>query len=205
MSLFDLFPLPPDLDPVFLAWLETHVAALAPRDSYEILLVGRIAQALARLHRSALNEPPGPPNNLWLRYEAAADRLYRQSLSALHKYRKEHPVEPQDATESTPQPASPPHHPADLPDAPEPTLHDSPNPLPGFPHPDHARLNPLAPDPSTPTDLESFLSFPSAASWSPPAPSDGATLDPKPGGPTLGRHNLAQENGRPDIHHHDTP
>lgn len=178
MPLFDLFPLPPGLDPVFLAWLESHVAALAPRDGYETLLVGRIAQALARLHRSALNEPAGLPGNLWLRYEAAADRLYRQSLSALQKYRKENPVE--------------------LVDTQAPDASISP-PLPPGEGPGRG-----SDEPTTPTPAPSRRRAP-ASVWPTYVHGDGAAHEPAIPHPAAHGNTNGNGNGNGHAHHPDAP
>ncbi|GIW86657.1 MAG: hypothetical protein KatS3mg108_0981 [Isosphaeraceae bacterium] len=176
-SLPESIILPPGLDPSQRDELASLWLELAPRTAFERFLVTRLIQAAARLHLSAAREPDGPPDPLWLRYEAAADRLFRQSLNALRKLRAEHPTpanpEPQTATPPTAhQPNSPPHLPI------------SPAPAPPKPHS-------LRPRPATgqdvPVDTTTLIerllptrSAPpgplltgSAAPSPPPAPSSG--------------------------------
>lgn len=99
----------------------------APRDPFERLLVTRLLQAAARLELSAQREPL-EPDSLWLRHELAAERLFRQSLAALQKYRAEHPAEP--APPAT-LPAAPPPAAVTPPPAPEPVPAAAPTRAPG--------------------------------------------------------------------------
>jgi hypothetical protein len=95
-----LLPLPPGLDDAFLDWLLAYVAThLAPRDAREDWLAARIAQAMARLHVSALREPDRV-DPVWLRAEAFADRQLREATRAWTAHRKEAPA----ATADTPPP-----------------------------------------------------------------------------------------------------
>jgi hypothetical protein len=101
MSVFELFPLPQGLHPEFVAWLHRRVAEIAPRNAYETLLVGRMAQAYCRIHLAATMPSAGSLDPAWIRYQNAADRLLRWSEKELAKYRKANPVVPA----STPAPA----------------------------------------------------------------------------------------------------
>ncbi len=127
-----LFTIPiAELESHFLAWLETYVEELAPRNATEIFLVSRIIQAVVRLQLSADNEPAGLPDAGWLRYETAADRLFRQSLTALEKYRRAFPV-----TEPLPTPKPTPTPVATQPVPPNPSTQTRPSsPTPNTPRP----------------------------------------------------------------------
>jgi hypothetical protein len=93
LALPESVTLPPGLTDVHRHELAALWREFAPRDAFERLLVTRLIQATARLHLSAAREPEGTADPLWLRYESAADRLFRQSLAALRKHRAENPIE----------------------------------------------------------------------------------------------------------------
>ncbi len=120
--------LPPDLDAPILDELLALWLQFAPRDAYERLLVTRIIQATARLHVSARRETD-EADPLWLRYESAADRLFRQSLKALEKHRAQHPVPAStQQTEAVAKPSTPPSVAASHGSTPTPSRHPTPNP-----------------------------------------------------------------------------
>ena len=104
-----LLQLPPGLDDTFQAWLIHYVAThLAPRDAHEDWLAARIAQAMARLHLSALREPE-QIDPLWLRAETFADRQLRDARKAWNEHRN--PVAPatRAAEANNPPPSAAPH------------------------------------------------------------------------------------------------
>ncbi len=104
-----LLPLPAGLDAAFLNWLIAHIEShYAPRSSHEQFLAARIAQAMARLHLSALRETE-TPDSLWLRYESHADRQLRDAQKAWHALRAEEAatLPPQSENPPTNPPAKP--------------------------------------------------------------------------------------------------
>ncbi|GIW88478.1 MAG: hypothetical protein KatS3mg108_2802 [Isosphaeraceae bacterium] len=206
VRLLALVTLPAGLGDQTLANLAQLWDYWSPRDAYERFLVTRLIQAAARLELSAAREPESP-DALWLRYETAADRLFRQSLSALLKHRAQNPLEAKPAPPSTPVPA-PPQPPRSNPSTPLPadppptpalsTSRSTPPPnrlnsdalpedaaLPAQPvHParivaDLARLRAAAP-PCAPTTLA-----PAAPGSSPPGPPTPVDPRSRPVPPSL--------------------